>query len=384
MSNKYIVIEKPTVSDANKVIWPIQIDGKRDEIIITVSDNVAQYLTVDRIDAIVSGLLIFAARNGYDFKSELPITDELMYGLTHHLIPAISSKVHTLVIDAPVTEVFESEGEIVATGISCGVDSLYTVATHTHLPNSKDNITHLAFFDAGSHHSDKGPSLTKEGRRELAKKFAADNGFKYFEVTSSVPEFIARHNSQGYSHVENHTFTMLQCVFSIAKGIRCYYYSAGLTYNGFKCTLSPDYILDAANYDLLTLMAASFGPIRFFSAGGEVRRFDKLELLTDYEPAHNSLNVCIEAIENDNTCFKCVRTLLELDALGALDRFNSVFDINYYRQHRTWYLEQAYIGALKGDLFMKELLPYFKKDLSLWFKLHALAKKTVSVIKNRL
>lgn len=384
MSNKYILIGKPTVTDGYKVIWPLKIDGNSDKIIITVSDNVAPYLTVDRIDAIVTGLLIFAARNGYNFKSDIPITDELLYNISHHLIPAISTKAHSPQINAPTITPASQTGKIVATGISCGVDSLYTIATHTDLPNSDGNINYLSFFDAGSHGTDAVSIKIKEGRRALAKQFAQKYGLNYFEVTSNLPEIIEKNTVGGYSHLENHTFMMAHCILTLYKGIHRYYYSAAYDYTDFNCVYTPDGEFDSAYYDLLTLMSISYGNIRFYSSGGEVSRLKKVELLSSYKPATESLNVCIEAVENDNICFKCVRTLLEIDALGVLDRFNIVFDINYYRQHRTWYLEQAYIEALKGDLFTKELLPYFKKDMTPWFKLRALARKIISVIKNRL
>ncbi len=383
MSNKKIEIKKPVIKDNNTVVWPIVINGINDEIHTTVSSNVAKYLSIDRIDPIVTGLLIFAVRNGYDFISDLPITDELLYGLNYHLIPAISAEAHTPLIKAPVIKPFENKGDIVATGISCGVDSLYTVATHTNLPNAAGNITHLAFFDAGSHRPEKGLSKTKEGRREMARKFACDNNFEYIEITSSIPEFIFYH-SGNYSHVENHMYTMLHCVLSIAQGVKYYYYSAGLTYREFNCSYTPAKDYDAAYYDLLTLMAASFGPIKFFAAGGEATRLEKLRLLADYTPAHNSLNVCVNTVKNDNVCFKCARTLLELDALGKLDSFRNVFDIDYYRQHRSHYLETAYIGALRGNKFFIELMPYFKDQMTLSFKIKAIAKKAISVIKNRI
>lgn len=384
MKTKNIIIESPSVTDNNNVIWPIVIDGNREEIQTKVSDNVVPYLTLDRIDSIVTGLLIYAIRNGYDFKSDLPISDELMYGLTYHLIPAISTKAHKPTITAPIISTFNLAGNIVATGISCGVDSLYTIATHTQLPNLKDNITHLAFFDAGSHHSDKGPSITKDGRRKLAKKFASDNNFEFIEVSSTLPDFIDRHTNGGYSHLEHHTFMMLHCVLSIAKGMRRYYYSAGLTYGDFNCSYEPTGNFDAASYDLLTLMAASYGSIRFYSSGGEVSRLEKLRLLANYPPAHKSLNVCVTTVKNDNICFKCARTLLELDALDRLDDFNEVFDIEYYRQHRINYLEDAYIGALKGDPYLLELLPEFKQQMNIGFKIKAILKKAISVIKNRI
>lgn len=381
--SKLIEILEPEVI-SNRVKWQLLIDGQRDSFVTTVSDNVAEYLTTDRIDSVVGGLLIFAVRNGYDFKSNLPITDELHYTLSYHLMPAIGKNAHTPLIIAPTVVPAERIGKIVATGISCGVDSLYTVATHTKLPNANGNISHLAFFDAGSHHSDKVHSNTKEGRRKLAKEFAHKNGFGYFEVSTTLPELIARHTIGGYSHIENHTFLMMHCVLTLTKGIQTYYYSSGHDYNDFNCNYIASGNYDASLYDLLTLMSASFGDIKFVSAGGNVTRLNKIQSLSKYPPAYNSLNVCVSDVDNCGKCFKCARTMLELDAIGMLSNFVTVFDVAYYHQNKKWYLEHAYVESLKGDVFMKEILPYFRQEMTLPFKLLALSKKVVSVIKNRL
>ena len=46
------------------------------------------------------------------------------------------------------------------------------------------------------------------------------------------------------------------------------------------------------------------------------------------------LNVCVRNIHNCGTCFKCARTMFQLELIGKLDVFSSVFDVSSYYNHR--------------------------------------------------
>lgn len=382
MEKNLITIGIPTLKD-NAILWPISLGNLTEQVTVTVNAEAKGNLCSDRADAMICGLLLFAIKNGYDLVSELPISEELHYTLTQHLIPVFSKTAHAPRLNVALTTDRPPKGKFVATGISCGVDSLYTVATHTGFASS-GNLTHLAFFDAGAFHRADGLDSPLKGvHLKMARRFAKENGFGMLEVSSDLPDFINRHDSKGYSHVMNHTFMMLHCVMSIAGCIDTYYYSAGLEYRDFDCKFDPSKDYDCAKYDLLTLMCASVNGIKFYSTGGEISRFGKIKSLVIFPPAFDYLNVCVNDGQNCGRCFKCVRTLLELDAAGSLDKFSKVFDIEEYRKNRNWYLEQLYVGALKGDLFMKELMPQFSKEMSLKLKISAVTKKLLSVIRNR-
>ena len=72
--------------------------------------------------------------------------------------------------------------------------------------------------------------------------------------------------------------------------------------------------------------------------GAEKSRLEKMSALVNWEPAQKYLNVCVNSVKNDNKCFKCVRTMLEIDAVGDIDKFNRVFDVAFYRQNYKAYL----------------------------------------------
>lgn len=365
--------------ESNTIIAKLLFDDVEETISTTISKGYINYVVTDRIDAYVWGLLHFAMNYGADIVSELPISDELYYNLTKHYIPTVSTardNLKSISINAPLVACIDSTCEIAGTGISCGVDSLYTIKTHTYddIPESH-RINTLAFFNAGS--SMKGGDTLRtplvQGRLELAEKFAKEYGFEFLFIETDIHLLINRYI--GYDHVQYHTMMMLFCTYHLQSVIGKYYYSSGYTYNEFYFGEGP------ASYDLFNFFNASIGKIKFYSTGAEVSRLEKTKALIDYEPAHKFLNVCVEGVKNDSTCFKCVRTMLTLDGLKALDNFNNVFNVLMYRKNRFWYLKELYtLAVFKNDNYMKEIFPLFKDEFTFKLKLKILLR----IVRNRL
>lgn len=344
----------------------IEIDGKPENISMRFSDNVSQYLTIDRCDAIVMGVLMFAIRHNLDIVSELPISSTLYYKLSRHFLPGIcTDKVFTPRIKAEVTSDISDGGDITATGISCGVDSLYTIMEHTGAEVPADfRLNHLVFLNAGAHHfGTKEQSMTLyQGRYESAVRFSESVKLPLIEISTNLPEVLEKYSA--YDHVENHTFMMLSCILMIQRGVRRYYYSGGYPYSWFDCNLLNDRVLDCAHYDLFTLWCASGSKTEFYSTGGSLSRYDKVKALSNYVPAEAALNVCVASVHNCGECFKCKRTMLELDAAGIIDKYNKVFDVERYKKNRRKLILEGYRGALKGDDLLKELSVFFHTEIS--------------------
>lgn len=365
--------------DGNIVRTILMFDDIEEIITTTISQEYIKDVVVDRIDAYVWGLLHFAMKTGADIVSALPITDELYYNLTYHYIPTLvtaKEEFKPISIKSPLISCVESTCEVVATGISCGVDSLYTIKTHTSddIPESH-RINTLAFFNAGS--SMKGGSTLRtplvQGRLELAEKFAKEYGFKFLFIESNIHLLI--HKYIGYNHVAQNTLMMLFCTYHLQSIIGKYYYSSGYYYLEFRFGKDPE------EYALFNIFNASIGKIKYYSTGADVNRVDKTKALIDYEPAHKFLNVCVDSVENDSTCFKCVRTMLTLDGLKALDKFKDVFNVDYYYANRFNFLKELYIRAkFKKDGFMQEIYPLFKDEFTLRFRI----KIFFRIIRNRI
>lgn len=376
--------------DGCRVTSSILLDGKEDFIHTEVSHNMQQYLTIDRCDAFVVGLMYFAMCQGYDFSSNIPISEDLYYNLEYHFIDALSfegSGLHRTKLNIPTTTNCEHIGNVVATGISCGVDCLHTLYVHESSKMSSHKISHLAFYNVGSHqtgNSSEHDSRLYEGRYKLCKSFANEYGYIFYTVSSDIHEFIQRHG--GYSHVNNHSYMASFCILMLQKGLSVYYYSAGYPYTDFRTfKLHANEELDSAMYDLLTFYTISVGMLKVYSAGGAIKRIDKTRQLATYKPAQKFLNVCVRNSRNDGTCFKCIRTLLSLDATGNIDDFKEVFDIEYYKKHKYQYLRQTWLAAIfYHDELSQEILPLYKKELTLQFKINAIVWKVANIVKNRI
>lgn len=384
MTKKIIHIKSASVVE-NRIIWTLTIDDNPEVVEYILSDKILPFAVVNRVDSLLMGLMIFMIRLGYNLKSDIPVSESLYYNLTRHFLSAICETEDKIPkISCDVAPDLNKIGKIVSTGVSCGVDSLYTISTHIPpMCGQEFCLTDLTFLDAGSHHDRFIQRNTIEGRRDNCLHFATSIGLDVIEVDTNLPKLFDKYCDGGYSHIENHTFMTVSCMLSIQTGISKYYYSSGHSYKEFNCHYSPSGNYDSSYYDLLTLNTASYAGHRFYSTGGDKSRLEKVKAISDYKPAFNHLNVCVNTAKNDNTCFKCHRTILELEAVGVLDNFRAVFDVDAFRRNKRQYLQILYIEALKGDSMMQELMPYFKKELTIGLKIEAIIKKIATVFNNR-
>ena len=384
---KKIVISGLSLID-QQVTIQLNIDGVDEVIYARLSQNIVPYATLDRIDSVVMGLILFAIKNGYDFDSAIPITDELYYNLTTHLIEAIASteNLHRPEIRAPKISACDKKAHIVSTGVSCGVDSLYTICFHkTNIPPSHQ-LTHLSFFNVGSHHTGQREEKSRrlfEERRKHIKSYCEKSAFELIEIESNLYTILDKYDG-GCSHIEYHTYMALFCILLIQKGVSKYYYSSGHMYAHFDCKYRKNRNFDSASYDLLTLCVATSSNISFSSFGATVTRLKKIEFVAKHplEAAH--LNVCVLSPHNEGTCFKCRRTLLEIDFLGMLENFKDAFDIKQYMENRNDYLEYLYIGVLRKDPFCEDIISRFNSEIGCIFKMKVVCKKLFSMCKNKI
>ena len=113
--------------------------------------------------------------------------------------------------------------------------------------------------------------------------------------------------------------------------------------------------------------------MRFISSGGSIDRLEKVKEISTFPLSYKYLNVCIADIKNDGVCFKCIRTLLELDAVGAIDKYGEVFDIDFYKRNRKYYLYRLYYRSrFANDKFMNELYDCFSREMTPLFKIKAI------------
>lgn len=371
----------------NTIIATVFINGIEETITTTVSENMLSYVTDDRCDAFVFGLLFFAMSHGFDIKSDIPISEDLYYNIQNHFIDALASPnsgLYRTHLYIPIIPCCEHIDTIVATGGSCGVDALYTLKVHDSIETPTHKITHLAFYNVGSHHTGMDEEKDKalyEGRYNNCKKFAEEYGYTLYSITSDIYKLIDRYG--GYSHITNHSYMAAFCILLLQKGISRYYYSAGYPYSDFKLLKAhKTEELDSAKYDLLTFFTISIGQMKVYSTGGSIKRIDKTRAISTYQPAHKYLNVCVRESFNEGDCFKCIRTMLSIDAVGHLDDFKDVFNVEKYQKNKNKYLRKSWISAFfYHDDLSKEILPLYKNKLTFFFKGYAVLETVIQLFR---
>lgn len=380
---KIITIKE--ISVTNKLYHRLQINDCEYLVETELSENVLKYAVTDRIDAIVMGLLMFAIRNGYDFVSELPITDSLLYNIENHFVNAIvgNTSLHKVKIHCPTCPKPQQVGKIVSTGVSCGVDSMYTILRHLNgnIPDEY-RLTHLTFMNIGSHHNSSGTAPLYEERRKHIIRYCKEINLPLIEIGSNLPNIIDAVDPNKYSHVNYHSFMAIFAILNISLGISRYYYSSGHSYREFSCVYPKYGDSDASSFDLLTMYVASYGSTIFSPFGGDTTRVEKVRFISQFPNDASFLDVCVDRSPNCGICFKCRRTLLEIDAVGKCSVFAKAFDMEGYMTKKKDFLAWLYIQHLKKDEFAEEILPYFK--LSFLFKTNAIMKKIGSVIHNKI
>jgi len=352
----------------------ILIDNEREEVVTTISDNVAQYVVTDRADAYVVGLLYFAMITGHDICSMCPVSEEILWQVNELLIPSLvraDKRFHHIHVEAPVyVAQDDSVPSIVATGISCGVDSLYTILKNKERHYADYAIHYLAYFDVGAaktNSTKRDDQQLNAERHELAVNFCAEYGYPLMEVSSNLVDIISKYHS--YKHVEQVTYMNCMAVLFLANGVSTYYVSSSDPFGDFM--LSAE---DAQIGDLLLLQAFSTRSLRFYSIGGETTRVAKTQYISQFDMAHTYLNVCTRSIHNCTTCPKCVRTITTIDGLGQLEKYADTFDISLYKKNRFLYLRHIWIKCLtipKDNSYYamyKEILDLFKEELTWTFK----------------
>lgn len=355
--NNTIKISKPYFEEEKekiKIYSIIESDKEDYKLWFEVQKEYKQYLICERLDAFIIAILPYAIKKQMDIHVQGALSSKLYYQLTTYLIPLLCDKFNKRIIkiEASLDSNIYNIAKAVGTGISCGVDSLYTISKHINRKEKEFNITHLTFFNAGASGKYGGEEARKlyRERMKFAKQFAEENNLKFVSVDTNMNEFLMM------DHEMTHTFRSLACVLLMQKLFSKYYYSSGLE---FDETRIAEY--DSACYDILNVQCLSTEDTTFYSTGMESTRIGKVKEIVKYVPSYEHLNVCIFEDKNCGECEKCIRTLLELDSIGKLDLYNKVFNIQNFNKNKNKYLIFMLKKMRQKNIFYKEIYREYKK-----------------------
>lgn len=372
-----LTIHHPEIVETNvgaKLQAAFEVDGKREILWYEVESKYQEYLTVERSDAFVVGLFLLAFEKGYDIHVLGSISERLYYTLNMYLLPLTaevrsfkSIKIHC---DNIESEPLPTAGGV-GTGLSCGVDSFSTIASHLSEDCPDDfKITHFTFYNVGSNGmlgGEKARSLFKK-RLEVVKACAEEIGKDLITIDSNLSEVLQM------NFYETHSYRNVSATLVLQKLFGVYYYSSAYALKYFE--LKPK---SCGHYDIFNMNMLSTGSTEFFSTNPYETRVDKTRLISEYKPAAKHLNVCTVSSDNCGGCEKCVRTLLTLEIQGKFNEFSPVFNLDNYNKRREKYIAKI-LSYKESDDYMKEI---YDEMVSLDFKIPTYSRLAANYLRLR-
>ena len=308
-----------------------------------VDKKYADCLCTERSDAFVIAFLWYAIITGEDICFEVPMSERLYIGLTQKLIPALCSdgRRQIQLMGTVTSETLECKGAV-ATGMSCGVDSFFTLRTH--------ELTHITYYECGHIFHLMGVvsdniSTEEYYQRayEIADKKAASaadvagqSGLEFVYVKSNLDKDFYR---GGY--IYRGMYVNLSCTLALQKLFKTYISSS----SGHGVDLKTGLIVPTQNYENLLCDCCKTETLDYVSSDF-TKRFEKIDRLSDDDLAAKYLDVCFNFKgKNCGECYGCLKTILVLDLLGKLDKYSNVFDLEKYYSDRKKYIKILADGA---------------------------------------
>jgi len=285
-------------------------------------------------------------RLGEDIELRHPVSQRTYFNINQNLTSIINFafpdyKVISITSSGFAEPIAARNGRIAATGLSCGIDSLFTVIKNSSsdVPGSY-KITHGIFTNVGSHGQTDSPEGIErfQGRLSNARGCAKELGLELILINSNMEQVLS-----GLTDYDRTlTFRNVSAVLVLENLISRYLHSSGMTYEHMRMRRKGK---DSAAYEPMTLPCLCTDSLEFILFGGRYRRTEKTATVADYEPSYRWLNVCAVQAKNCGHCIKCMRTMLTLDILGKLDRYKQVFEMKSYEKDKLRYL--AYVLATR-------------------------------------
>ena len=330
---------------------PVQWKAEDNGLWFAVPSEYGSYLCAERSDAFVVAMLWYAMVTGSDISFQVPMSEQMHFRIEHYLIPALCTRQNgyrRIKLMGPVTGEKISNLGAVGTGMSCGIDSFYTLQEYTQpdVPSSY-KLTHLTYYNMGAiFHPNRAEKkkytleefyqtterMSKE-KAENARQVARASRLSFVYVKSNL-------DSDYYRGAYGHTGVYRNCAMTLAlQGLfSVYYCSSGGWPSYFDLTLTEG----SEHYESLLCHCLSTESLAFVLSD-YVTRYEKTARIGDNHLAQKYLDVCF-CFNNCGKCSKCRRTLLTLDLLGRVQEFRQIFDVEAFEKDRV----QAYADLLRA------------------------------------
>ena len=300
----------------------------------------AEYLCTERSDAFVVAMLWYAMITGSDIRFEAPLSKKLYEGLTQKLLPALMPDGETVRLAGPVTSEPVRCADGVLTGMSCGVDSLYTLHCYdrSDAPEGK-RLTHLAYYDCNYLLPFLDPpydisAVYREKEKtfshiiEHAKVIASHHDLPLIVMRSNLDE-----NFYRGGRIYGSMYRFLACTLALEHLYGTYISSSSGHDNSI---VEAGLTVPTQHYEGLLCECCQTETLRFMTSD-RVSRPEKLQALADDEDVRKYVAVCYDTGphgENCGRCYACMKTMIPLDIMGRLDLFRESFELDKYYGER--------------------------------------------------
>lgn len=259
------------------------------------------------------------------------------------------SKIHVYVDELISDSQFS--GKLIGTGLSCGVDSLYTIYKRYVLEKSPDyKVNSLFIFNCGTHGDFENETTYKTfmNRYKMNKKAADELGLPLFRINSNLHAFTHMIGEQKMGYIALHS-----CILSLQKVLSKYYMANGTNYDEMLKTWEHHYDFDFGGFcDPYFIPLVKTEAVELILEGAQFYRSEKIKIISKWNISKKYLNVCTAPLPDGRNCCscpKCIRTLIPLNALGELGNYSESFDIEKYKKHEKDALYNMMIEVKKGD-----------------------------------
>lgn len=273
-------------------------------------------------------LTLFAAmREGLTVPADGPVSRRLL-DATERIMELVRSwdpSLHRVAIRGAVPTEKKPAGEDrVGVFFSAGVDSFHTLLTH------RDEITDLLFvhgFDV-----ELGDHASRSRASKIVRAVGTSLGKNVIEIETNLRSFVRPYVS--YTRL-GHGAALASIGHLLAPLFRRIYIASSYT---------DDVLFPWGSHPELDPLWST-ETLQFVHDGCDVTRVEKVARLAESDLALQSLRVCLGGRSNCGRCEKCVRTMINLVAVGAMDRCRS-FDVPLdLRNVRKILVEDIHTGA---------------------------------------
>ncbi len=346
-------------------------------------------LLSDRADAAALALLIPAMARGQDLIIDGTLSQRLYYNLrgpVQKILQLVIPSLRRIRVEADDVQAATARPAGVACGFSGGIDSYYVLAEHHYgNPPPGYRLTHLLYNNVGAH-GKLAHTIFPTYYARLSKT-TAQLGLPFIAVDSNLADFY-----KSFTFQQTHVLRNLAVPLVLQGGLGRFFYAATFDYSTIRVKPSDD----LAYADPVLIPCLGTESLDTLVVGCDVSRIEKTAHVAGIPDSYHTLDICVApqyrmladgavAAANCSRCWKCRRTLLALEILGALDRYAGVFDLEIYRRERTWYMAEV----LNSDRpLLREIVNYAKAHgyvfpwrarLAAALRLHKVADSTVAV-----